>query len=175
MRWEKSCFSCGNPTEIWTWPNPRSCDKEKVCIVVNFGKDCYLYTYCIRCTCAITEKRFHTPRSRCCATCGTSTESSGIFSMRPCELSNLCIMLSACSPKCCALAGKYLTFHYGAGSVCHGCTKPRVSYGKIVQKMKKCSGCHIAWYCTKSCQRNDWRHGGHRTQCSELRRLKREK
>ena len=35
------------------------------------------------------------------------------------------------------------------GPACSGC-------GVLKAKMRKCSNCHFAYYCTEKCQRNDW-------------------
>ncbi|KAJ7154938.1 hypothetical protein C8R43DRAFT_1106477 [Mycena crocata] len=42
--------------------------------------------------------------------------------------------------------------------------------GEIVQQpnFKHCGGCRHQYYCSETCQRNDWRVGGHRTTCSVL-------
>ena len=34
---------------------------------------------------------------------------------------------------------------------------------------KRCSGCQTARYCCVACQRSDWKDGGHRELCRELR------
>ncbi|KAF7357102.1 MYND-type domain-containing protein [Mycena sanguinolenta] len=33
------------------------------------------------------------------------------------------------------------------------------------QELKRCSGCLSAYYCSRKCQANDWRRGGHRQTC----------
>ncbi|KAF7300137.1 MYND-type domain-containing protein [Mycena kentingensis (nom. inval.)] len=49
---------------------------------------------------------------------------------------------------------------------CHNakCSKvgPKVEF-------KRCGGCMVAHYCSKTCQREDYRASGHRTRCAELR------
>ncbi|KZV70225.1 hypothetical protein PENSPDRAFT_651748 [Peniophora sp. CONT] len=36
-------------------------------------------------------------------------------------------------------------------------------------KTRACVGCNEARYCSKACQRKDWREGGHRAQCKRLK------
>ncbi|KAJ6490877.1 hypothetical protein C8R45DRAFT_1073614 [Mycena sanguinolenta] len=36
------------------------------------------------------------------------------------------------------------------------------------EQLKRCGGCLTAFYCSETCQANDWRHGGHRQGCHEL-------
>ncbi|KAJ7218347.1 hypothetical protein GGX14DRAFT_436849, partial [Mycena pura] len=36
------------------------------------------------------------------------------------------------------------------------------------RQLKRCNGCRTAYYCSPSCQKNDWRNG-HRTSCRKLR------
>ncbi|KAJ7189617.1 hypothetical protein GGX14DRAFT_484586 [Mycena pura] len=36
------------------------------------------------------------------------------------------------------------------------------------RQLKRCNGCRMAYYCSPSCQKNDWRNG-HRTSCRKLR------
>ncbi|KAJ7649503.1 hypothetical protein DFH06DRAFT_1300148 [Mycena polygramma] len=38
------------------------------------------------------------------------------------------------------------------------------------RKFKRCSGCSLAYYCSQTCQTNDWRHGVHRQCCSRVSR-----
>ncbi len=34
---------------------------------------------------------------------------------------------------------------------------------------KKCSGCGLAYYCSVSCQKDDWKNGGHGSNCKRRR------
>ncbi|KAJ3290375.1 hypothetical protein HDU79_003360, partial [Rhizoclosmatium sp. JEL0117] len=34
-----------------------------------------------------------------------------------------------------------------------------------------CAGCQSRSYCSKDCQRSDWKEGGHKRQCKEIANL----
>ena len=54
-------------------------------------------------------------------------------------------------------------------SMCSLCGKPRSACS---EKMKTCSGCKCAIYCSKVCQRAHWKKdGGHKTVCKKIRAL----
>ena len=54
-------------------------------------------------------------------------------------------------------------------SMCSLCGKPRSACS---EKMKICSGCKCAIYCSKVCQRAHWKKdGGHKTVCKKIRAL----
>ncbi|KAJ7649424.1 hypothetical protein DFH06DRAFT_1208212 [Mycena polygramma] len=38
------------------------------------------------------------------------------------------------------------------------------------RKFKRCSGCSLAYYCSQTCQTNDWRRGAHRERCRRVSR-----
>ena len=44
---------------------------------------------------------------------------------------------------------------------CSGC-------GQRVSSLKKCSRCHVAAYCSRACQVQHWKKGGHKQQCAQL-------
>jgi hypothetical protein len=60
--------------------------------------------------------------------------------------------------------------------VCHSTSYPLrvgVSAEKLVQafkgsKLRSCTTCRDAWYCSTECQAHDWLDGGHRTRCAEI-------
>jgi len=37
-------------------------------------------------------------------------------------------------------------------------------------KLQMCAGCRVAWYCCEAHQEEDWKQGGHQTECQELKR-----
>lgn len=39
------------------------------------------------------------------------------------------------------------------------------SEGGIQLQLHACAGCSMAWYCSKACQQEHWKEGGHKTQC----------
>lgn len=46
--------------------------------------------------------------------------------------------------------------------------------GKVegtVGEWKTCGGCSARWYCGASCQKADWRRGGHKIFCEDLRQI----
>ena len=47
---------------------------------------------------------------------------------------------------------------------CGSCGKPAAP-GK---KLLGCAGCHSVWYCDATCQKADWRAGGHKARCKKL-------
>ena len=47
---------------------------------------------------------------------------------------------------------------------CGTCGKPAAP-GK---KLHGCAGCHSVWYCDATCQKADWRAGGHKARCKKL-------
>ena len=59
---------------------------------------------------------------------------------------------------------------------CHSAACPLrvgVSSEQLVQaftgaKLRSCTTCRDAWYCSKDCQAHDWVDGGHRTRCAEI-------
>ena len=38
----------------------------------------------------------------------------------------------------------------------------------VSEKLLKCKGCLVARYCSKSCQKNDWKYGYHKEICKKL-------
>ncbi|XP_075509386.1 LOW QUALITY PROTEIN: histone-lysine N-methyltransferase ASHR1 [Primulina tabacum] len=52
-----------------------------------------------------------------------------------------------------------------AGSKCEWCFSSK--------NLKKCSSCHVVWYCGSSCQRLDWKI--HRVECQHLRKIDEER
>ena len=38
-------------------------------------------------------------------------------------------------------------------------------------RLMKCSKCHVATYCSRDCQINDWKNGGHKRSCDSYKRL----
>lgn len=52
-----------------------------------------------------------------------------------------------------------------AGSKCEWCFSSK--------NLKKCSSCHVVWYCGSSCQRLDWKI--HRVECQSLRKVDEER
>lgn len=36
---------------------------------------------------------------------------------------------------------------------------------------RRCSGCHVTWYCGKDCQLGDWSDGGHKKECKLLNQV----
>ncbi|KAJ6464397.1 hypothetical protein C8R45DRAFT_1023908 [Mycena sanguinolenta] len=60
------------------------------------------------------------------------------------------------------LAEEYATGVLTVKGVCDdlGCARTRPK-----KDLKCCSGCLTAYYCSPTCQANDWRHGGHRQMC----------
>ena len=52
--------------------------------------------------------------------------------------------------------------------MCRSCDRPGMEkHGDMTRviKMHKCSGCRHAYYCSKECQRTDWKQGGHKEEC----------
>ena len=37
-------------------------------------------------------------------------------------------------------------------------------------KLKTCTACRAAWYCNAACQLRDWKEGGHKARCAEMKR-----
>lgn len=50
-------------------------------------------------------------------------------------------------------------------SRCEGCFRS--------SNLKKCSACHVVWYCGSTCQKSDWKL--HRLECNALSRLEKER
>ena len=44
---------------------------------------------------------------------------------------------------------------------CSGCGRPSV-------KLRTCSGCRCAAYCSRECQARHWKEGGHKRECAQL-------
>ncbi|KAJ6507067.1 hypothetical protein C8R45DRAFT_971447 [Mycena sanguinolenta] len=63
------------------------------------------------------------------------------------------------------LAEKHATGVLTVTGVCDdlGCARTRSK-----KDLKCCSGCLTAYYCSPTCQANDWRHGGHRQTCRDF-------
>ncbi|KAJ6586006.1 hypothetical protein B0H19DRAFT_1228164 [Mycena capillaripes] len=59
---------------------------------------------------------------------------------------------------------------YHAGTLTSMKACENLKCAKICHKheLKRCSGCLITFYCSRVCQTNDWRHGGHRQTCGDL-------
>jgi hypothetical protein len=58
-------------------------------------------------------------------------------------------------------------------NMCRGCGKREIekdgdTFRRI--KMNKCSGCRQAHYCSKECQRKDWKEGGHKQVCLAIQK-----
>ncbi|KAJ7148324.1 hypothetical protein C8R46DRAFT_1044869 [Mycena filopes] len=51
------------------------------------------------------------------------------------------------------------------------CDYPKCGVIREKVKLKRCSGCQTFFFCSKACQRLDWRRGGHRTTCSLYRSI----
>jgi splicing suppressor protein 51 len=48
---------------------------------------------------------------------------------------------------------------------CSRCKKPEPSNAAPDQKLKRCSRCRSSLYCSRACQRADWKTGGHKRHC----------
>jgi hypothetical protein len=48
------------------------------------------------------------------------------------------------------------------------CSRPKVERSFYVSRMKMCSSCRRAKYCSKLCQVYDWRSGQHKMECQYL-------
>ncbi|KAF2640372.1 hypothetical protein P280DRAFT_480825 [Massarina eburnea CBS 473.64] len=57
-----------------------------------------------------------------------------------------------------------LTVEEGDNSQCHSCNKSRES---LSSPLNKCAGCGKAWYCSKDCQKEDWKD--HKPRCLKSR------
>ena len=58
-------------------------------------------------------------------------------------------------------------------NMCRGCGLRDVSRegaGFKRVKMRRCSGCRQAYYCSKECQVRDWKEGGHKEVCKSIQR-----
>ena len=58
-------------------------------------------------------------------------------------------------------------------SMCRNCGKLEVALGNG-SKLTACTRCKVAWYCSKSCQKQHWKEGGHKADCQPLKPLLRE-
>lgn len=47
-------------------------------------------------------------------------------------------------------------------TLCASCGAP--------QAQQLCAGCRAVRYCDLSCQRQDWKHGGHRNKCAAMKK-----
>ncbi|KAJ6467913.1 hypothetical protein C8R45DRAFT_1019443 [Mycena sanguinolenta] len=56
----------------------------------------------------------------------------------------------------------------GALTVPRACDNLECAKIRPKHELKRCSGCLTAYYCLRTCQSNDWRHGGHRHTCGNL-------
>jgi hypothetical protein len=63
-------------------------------------------------------------------------------------------------------------------SYCFGCGVASVSVSTLnnaevvaSEKLSKCAKCHVASYCSKACQVQDWKTGGHRAACPAYARV----
>ncbi|KAL1985935.1 hypothetical protein VTN96DRAFT_7200 [Rasamsonia emersonii] len=54
----------------------------------------------------------------------------------------------------------------GAIRACRRCKKPEPSNPSPEQKLKRCSRCRSSLYCSRACQRADWKTGGHKRACT---------
>jgi hypothetical protein len=54
-------------------------------------------------------------------------------------------------------------------SVCFGCGKQESDLDNA--KLSKCAKCHVAAYCSRECQINDWKQGRHKLACPSYTRL----
>jgi MYND finger len=56
--------------------------------------------------------------------------------------------------------------------VCFHCGKdPMMADNINTKKLSTCSKCHVAAYCSRDCQVNDWKAGGHKSECSTYSRV----
>eukprot|EP01083_Nonionella_stella_P128000 387766_1 len=51
------------------------------------------------------------------------------------------------------------------GRNCSYCQRIEKRYHDFIEKYKTCSGCKAVFYCTRSCQKRDWR-ARHRNECN---------
>ncbi|KAJ7192563.1 hypothetical protein GGX14DRAFT_479902 [Mycena pura] len=54
------------------------------------------------------------------------------------------------------------------GTVKSGCSNAACCLIAPRSELKLCSGCKEGIYCSKECQKFDWRHGGHRAMCDKI-------
>lgn len=54
----------------------------------------------------------------------------------------------------------------GAIRACRRCKKPEPSNPTPEQRLKRCSRCRNSLYCSRACQRADWKTGGHKRSCT---------
>ncbi|KAL1965111.1 hypothetical protein VTN77DRAFT_6024 [Rasamsonia byssochlamydoides] len=54
----------------------------------------------------------------------------------------------------------------GAIRTCRRCKKREPSNPSPDQKLKRCSRCRSSLYCSRACQRADWKTGGHKRYCT---------
>ncbi|KAF7378448.1 MYND-type domain-containing protein [Mycena sanguinolenta] len=59
-------------------------------------------------------------------------------------------------------------YNTGALTRMRVCDNLKCGRNRLKQELKRCGGCLSAFYCSETCQANDWRHGGHRHGCHEL-------
>ncbi|KAJ7616365.1 hypothetical protein DFH06DRAFT_1483845 [Mycena polygramma] len=53
----------------------------------------------------------------------------------------------------------------GTTTACNSLKCARIS---AKYELQRCSGCSLSYYCSRTCQTDDWRYGGHRERCRAL-------
>ncbi|KAJ7656030.1 hypothetical protein DFH06DRAFT_1411719 [Mycena polygramma] len=58
---------------------------------------------------------------------------------------------------------------YIPGETRKACNDIQCGEIRLKPEFMRCGGCLVAYYCSVDCQKHDWTHGNHRTQCDSIR------